>query len=229
MKKFWIAALMCLSVSVAHADFSNGYRLGNLNKYSITGTFNKSGEGELNMGRDGAPLFKTDKKGNRSYTNPWRFSSSDINKFSNNFMGQFAGEYVVVQYRQDFGPSGFTQETAYNIVDIKKIDAANKPVACVDASASGNQSDGFSVGRIVKASTKGTFSKSFEIMVQQGNSGNTYRDMSILSQKMYECAIANLKSAKQVKVYYRKAWMRLDFGTQDTNFSIWKIEPVGDI
>jgi hypothetical protein len=70
-------------------------------------------------------------------------------------------------------------------------------VACEDkSSGGGSKSDGFRTGRIVKASTKGAFNKSFEVTIQIGNSGGLYFPMSALSKEMYECAIQNLKSAK---------------------------------
>ena len=141
-------------------------------------------------------------------------------------MNQFAGQYVVVKYRQDFFNTGLSQKTAYNIQTIEPISQQNKPVVCSDPKATGAKSEGFRVGRIVKASTKGTMAKSYEIMIQVGNSGNLYFPVSALSKEMYECAITNLKSAKQVKIFYAKSWVTF---LQDTNYAITRIEPVNDI
>jgi hypothetical protein len=228
---FYVLMLACVSQLASAGDYSVGYRLGMLTKYSVSGIVNKSGEGEINLGREGTPLFSTDKDGHRSYTNPWAFSSTDLSKFNDKFMNQFAGEYVVVEYRQDFMNLGISQKTGYNITNIARIDQNNKPVSCVDPAAekSGSKSDGFRVGRIVKASTKGVASKSFEVMIQQGNAGNQYFPLSALSREMYECAVKNLKSAKPVKVFYSKAWINMNFLSQDSNYAIWKIETMGDI
>jgi hypothetical protein len=229
MKRFWIAALLALSVSVAHADYSEGYRMGMLEKYSVSGMLTKSGEGFLNLGREGTPVIETDKKGNKKYINPWAFSASSdrLSKFNQNYMNQFAGQYVVIKYRQDFFNTGISQKTDYNIESIDAVNPMqNKPMTCEDPTAKGVKSDGFRVGRLVKASTKGTLNKTYEVTMQVGNSGNLYFPMSALSKEMYDCVIANLKSAKQVKVFYAKSWVNF---IQDTNYSIAKIEPVGDI
>jgi hypothetical protein len=230
MKRFLAIAIVAFCMAnTAHADFSEGYRMGMLDKYSISGMMNKSGEGFLNMGREGAPVIEKDKKGHKTYLNPWAFSSTDAGKYSQAFMNQFAGEYVVIKYRQDFYNSGFSQKTPYNITSIEKVNpAVNKPLACEDKSSGGGaKSDGFRTGRIVKVSTKGAFNKSFEVTIQIGNSGGLYFPMSALSKEMYDCAIQNLKSAKQMKLFYAKSWTT--WGTSDTNYSIWKIEPIGDI
>lgn len=215
-------------MTAAFADYSEGYRMGMLEKYSVSGMFNKSGEGFLNMGREGAPVIKTDKDGNKTYVNPWAFSA-DLKQFSQQYMNNYAGSYVIIKYRQDFFNSGLTQKTAYNMTGIEKIDTTkNQPVACQDPGAKGSKSEGFRVGRIVKASTKGTFGKSYEITIQVGNSGNLYFPMSALSKEMYECTIANMKAGKQVKVFYAKAWFNLGI-SQDSEYSIVRIEPVSDI
>lgn len=54
-------------------EFSHGYRLGQVTKFSVKGIVNKSGEGQMLIGRESTPFcFPADKEtGAQKCLNPW--------------------------------------------------------------------------------------------------------------------------------------------------------------
>lgn len=210
-------------------QYSEGYRMGLLSKFSVKGMVQKTGEGQLLVGRDSTMLDETYPCGEdgrqtcRRVINPWSFSMPSRDARA---MSQFAGEYIWVKYLQSTIKSPF-YDTDYLISQIGTIDRSSDIESCADPSAQGGKSEGFRMGRIVKVSRKGLLNKTGEVTMQVGNTGNQFHHMSI-QDHMFNCVTKVLKSAQRVKVYYEESWFRVPISA-DTNYSISKIEPIRDI
>lgn len=206
--------------------YSVGYRMGMISKFSVKGLFSKTGEGQMLMGRESSPyIIQTDCGDSKcsKTINPWYFSMVGEDA---PLMTPFSGSYVWVQYNQAQIKSPL-YDTDYLITKIGNIDR-NTPVrTCTDRNADGSRSEGVRVGRIVKASMRGHMSKTGEIMMQVGNAGNQFKNMSV-SESMYKCAVSVLKTAQKVKVHYAQSWFRNPFAS-DTTYAVTKIEPIEDI
>ena len=227
MKKLLLALTLLITQPVL-ADYSNGYRMGQLTKFSLKGIFTKSGEGELLVGSESTPLIvtSTDSEGNttRTVINPWRFSST--NKGMQSKLARNVGEYVVVQYKQAHIRNIVAADTDYEITSVSSITSPVTSTCKAKAYESGSKSTGVRVGRIVKASTKGTFVDSYEVTMQQGNSGNQFHSMSISKDKqLYKCAIKFLKAGQKVKVHYSQSHFNLSL-SRNTTYDIVKLEPI---
>lgn len=207
--------------------YSVGYRVGQITKFSVKGLANKTGEGQMLMGRESTPYIITYSCGEgstcRKRINPWHFSMLQRDA---HLMKPFAGEYVWVQYNQAQVKSPM-YDTDYLITQIGKIDRTTQIKSCSDPNASGSKSEGVRVGRIVKASMKGTFSETGEIMIQVGNAGNQFKKMSV-TDSMFQCAVTALKTAQKVKIHYVQSWFRNPFAS-DTTYAVSKIEVIQDI
>lgn len=222
-------------VSISFADgigvYSEGYKMGQLTKFSVKGLIFKSGEGELLLGVDSTPyaLEEVDNKGNKIVTevNPWYFSS--INTKMHEKINSNLGEYVAIKYKQSHIKNPDV-DTDYEVIDVVNISRDKNYTAgpCkAEKFVSGMKSSGVRAGRIVKASSKGIGFKSYEILIQQGNSGNQFMSMSISAdEKLYECATKYLLAGRQVKITYSESFLNLSMLSRDTNYDIVKIEPV---
>lgn len=206
--------------------YSTGYRMGMISQFSVTGMLNKTGEGQMLMGRMSSPYIKTRKCGEgdtcTETINPWYFS---MDKNDAHHMQPYTGEYVWVGYNQAQVKSPL-YDTDYLITQIGDIQPKEISV-CVDPNADGSRSEGVRVGRIVKTSMRGHISKTGEILIQQGNAGNQFKNLSI-SDSIYDCAVTALKSAKKVKVHYAQSWLRNPLSS-DTTYAVTKIEAIKDI
>ena len=214
----------------ANAEFySDGYRMGQLTKFSIKGHFTKSGEGQLSMGREGSYYEKCTGSGKDrtcKRINPWGFSTtskraSEVNALS--------GRYVVIKYGEVTVNNPLKYSTKYRVKNISGVDKTiSLGSGLVKKESKGTKSKGFRIGRIVKVSRKGHFNKTYEMILQVGNSGNQYKHMSIQAKDMYEYAINVLKSAKKVKVLYTERGM-LQLSVNDSKYLVYGIEIPEDI
>lgn len=216
--------VMCFAEGMG--EYSHGYRMGQLTKFSIKGLMMKSGEGQMLMGSESTPYTQTTGEGEDEETkevNPWRFSSTNTdiqNKLTANI-----GEYVVLEYSQARIKSP-GMDTEYEIKDVLPIAEPIQDVCVATSYDKGSKSAGSRVGRIVKASNRGTMFKSHEILIQQGNSGSQFKNMSISNDDaLYDCAIKYLMAGQKVKITYSESFVT--FGvSRDTHYDITKIEPV---
>jgi len=226
--------MFMVSVSMSYAggigDYSNGYRIGMLTKFSVKGLMFKSGEGQMLMGRESTPYvyWKGSGDSRRKVTvNPWYFSSTSKNiqrKLMENI-----GTYVVLKYKQSHVKMP-NVDTDYEIVDVGLPTRSFGKVCVAKNYHKGHKSEGARVGRIVKLSEKGTMFNSYELIVQQGNSGNQFKNMSLPNDKnMFNCALAALKSGKMVKVTYSQSIVNLDIIGRSTSYDAIRIEEVGDL
>jgi len=205
---------------------STGARMGQLTKFSIKGmtVFTKSGEGQMLMGSESTPLVVKDKDGNDIIINPWYFSSQD--KSIRAELDRNIGEYVVLDYKQARIKNP-NVDTEYEITKVSLIGPPLHKVCTADKFAHGHKSLGKRVGRIVKASSKGTIAKSWEILIQQGNSGNQFKHMSISDdENLFECAMDYLRAGQKVKITYDESIINMNIFSRDTKYDIVKIEPI---
>lgn len=223
LMKIVVFAGAMAALQPAFADYSIGYRMGELTKVSAKGIFNKTAEGQLSMGREGTPLCSKNSNGDTVCTNPWYFSG-DLPWVKK--LEPLVGQYVVLTYRQEY--VNVAHDTPYQVTSVSAPSGQPAPTCQNPASkAAGSASDGSRVGRIVKVSTKGTLAKSYEVTFQQGNAGNQFKNMSIDDKKMFDCAVTALKSGKKVRIDYVESY----FGslTKDTSYTIWSIAPIKDL
>ena len=76
---------------MGYGTYSEGYRMGKLNKFSSTGLIYKSCEGDLLLGKESSYYFDTK---DSVLVNPWQFSLSTKSEFVSK-MSQYANKYVV--------------------------------------------------------------------------------------------------------------------------------------
>jgi len=207
--------------------FSEGHRVGQLTKFSVKG-IKKTGEGQMLMGRESTPYVIDDGDGGKKTINPWYFSSdkSMASKIEN-----YAGQYVVMRYTQAQIQNPFygTDYTVQEVTSVTRDDWIPKSTNCSIDKPDGSKSDGFRVGRIVKASRKGSLAKTWEVMIQVGNSGNQFKNMSIVNERIYKCAVNSLKRAQKVTVRYKESFFGNPISGRDTNYQIWSIDVGPDI
>ena len=202
-------------------DYSDGYRMGLMSKFSVKGLVNKSGEGELLLGQDSSIAY-TGSGDSRVQINPWRFSADQSKAAAANAL---SGEYVVIKYHQSTFRNPLQRNTSYEMVELSRVDTASKPKTVCEAEGRGSSSEGFRVARIVKASSKGVATKSYEVMLQVGGTGNEFVDMGAPTDAMYECVVRWLKSGGKAKVWYTQSFFRNPL-TRSTTYDIVKIEPL---
>lgn len=206
---------------------SEGFRMGQLTKFSIKGLINKSGEGEMLVGNESTPYVKTFSCGDqvcKETLNPWDFSVDPNNSVLIKQLNDLSGEYVVLQYHQAIVRNAVSYNTSYMVVGAWPVSQSLNPATCTAKNMeAGSRSSGFRVGRVVKVSNKGKLVKSWEAIVQVGNSGSQFIKMSIEDETMANCALVYLRSGKKVKVNYEQSIIRNPLES-DTNYEITKIE-----
>ena len=114
MKKLILAATVALSlINSAKAEcYSEGIRVGVIQKFSSKGLISKSWEGEMVQGG-----IRSKQKG--TITNVWKFSvlKPEVAKKVNDAI--FDGGEVTVKYCQSFIKNPLVQNSSYEVVDIK--------------------------------------------------------------------------------------------------------------
>jgi hypothetical protein len=209
--------------------YSIGYRLGNLDKFSVKG-FIKSGEGDLLVGNESDyreesyPCGTTEEpKTCKRVINPWRFSCATEKAPK---VEPFSGQYVVIKYEQAM-ISAPNRDTDYELLDIYAFKTNSKLQACHAKSYKvGSKSKGNRTGRLVKLSLRGNAFDTFEATMQEGNSGNLFHHLSISSgdDQFVECALSWLKSGRKIKIKYDQSFFRNPLN-RDTTYDIVSIEP----
>jgi len=216
-------AMSTTAIAGGIGQYSHGWRVGQVTKFSIKGLMFKSGEGQMLMGRESTPYVIGTGK-NKKTVNPWYFSSTD--KAVQAELNNRIGDYAVLEYKQVQVKSPKV-DTDYEILAVEDIAPEYDKVCMAKDFHDGMKSEGKRVGRIVKASTKGRFIDSFEILMQQGNSGNQFKHLSISKDKeLFDCAVMYLKAGQKVKITYSESLFNLDLIGRETNYDIVKIEPV---
>lgn len=206
--------------------YSEGYRMGKLDKASVKGLVN-SCEAQLLLGRESTPYVKTTGSGDdktQTTINPWYFSGSEDG--CEELMG-YGGKYVWIRYEQYRSTNVFTRDTDYNWREVQPVTKrAPSKSSYATAEPKGWKSDGYRFGRIVKASYKGNVFGTWEIMLQVGDSGAQFKNMSITDEDMYNYALEVLKAGVPVKISYNESFIR-NPAARDTTYQVWRIEVVG--
>lgn len=210
------AAAGAYGLSFVFGSYSTGARAGDLVKYSSKGLIFKTGEGELQLGRDsGRAAANTVQSAEE---NPWRFSSSGgVYEASEHLIGQ----PVVIDYRQPYFTFRTFGDTEYRVKTITPVDKTT-PAAC-GGEGSGWKSSGTRIGRVVKASTKGRFFQTNEVAIQVGDSGNQFLDMSAPDAAIFDCAMAFLRSGHKARIAYREDYIKNPLA-QNTTYTITGIQ-----
>ena len=215
--------------SAGFGSFSEGYRVGQITKFSVKGLMTKSGEGQMLVGRESSPYIKTYSCGDstcQKRINPWHFSAS-MNKAKQ--IQAKAGEYAIIKYNQAQVRNALKYDTDYMVESVMDIKRNVQPPNCTASNLpEASKSDGVRVGRLTKVSNKGHLNKTYEAQMQVGNSGSQFKNFTLYDKAMFDCAVSVLMTAKKVKIYYTEMWFRVPFSA-DTNYAITKIEVPQDI
>ena len=89
---------------IYYVPFSEGFRSGELIKFSNKGILSKTWEGEISQGISGAQIFK--------------FSVQDSEEEVIKKLKDFQGKYVKVTYKERFGTFFWLGDTKYFIIDV---------------------------------------------------------------------------------------------------------------
>lgn len=89
-----------------YVDFSDGYRSGELIKFSHKGVMVKTWEGEISQGISGAQIFS--------------FSVMDSEQEVIDKLQEYQGHYVKLKYEEKFGTFFFWGDTKYFITEVTK-------------------------------------------------------------------------------------------------------------
>ncbi|ALM20273.1 6-phosphogluconate dehydrogenase [Nonlabens sp. MIC269] len=89
-----------------YATYSDGYRTGELIKFSSKGVVVKTWEGEISQGISGAQIFS--------------FSVMDHEKEVIEKLKEYQGQYVKLKYEEKFGTFFFWGDTKYFITEVSK-------------------------------------------------------------------------------------------------------------
>ncbi len=220
MKKIFCTLFVFSLCSVAFAQqkgsYSTGYRMGFLSKLSEKGVYNKSWEGEMLMGNESSLV---------PGINPWKFSVEKDNSQAIKELQGAEGQYVIIKYEQDMGLR-VTRDTSYRVVGVRAVNNSATPNPCASASPpQGNYSHGSRIGRLVKISERGMKFKSWEVIMQVGNSGGQFFEMSVSDEALAKCMISYLGTGRKAKIQYDQA-LTHDPLRQDTDYQILSVEPI---
>lgn len=111
MKKILIVILLTIAIMAAlwysflyYVDYSEGYRSGELIKFSSKGYLVKTWEGEISQGISGAQIFA--------------FSVMDGEEEVVKKLQEYQGRYVKLKYEEKFGTFFFWGDTKYFITEV---------------------------------------------------------------------------------------------------------------
>ncbi len=91
---------------IYYVPFSEGYRSGELIKFSRKGVLAKTWEGEISQGISGAQIFE--------------FSVQDSEEDVIQKLKEFQGHYVKVTYKERYATFFWLGDTKYFIIDVEK-------------------------------------------------------------------------------------------------------------
>lgn len=179
--------------------YSHGYRLGLVPKFSHKGLIVKTYEGELYYGNE------SDHGKHGAVTNPWLFTV--VNKDLVPSVEGFVGEYAVVEYDQYRFRNPLKARTKYQVLSIEKPTGEFSIDGCRKIMERKGFSKGQRFGRIAKLSLRhrggfiGAVTKTWEGILQIGNEGNDFVEMSF-EINVADCGTEALKSGKTFDISY---------------------------
>jgi len=211
----------------ASATYSHGWRMGLLYKLSEKSNWTRlflrdTGEGEVMLGVNSARAEWRGGDG-RAQFNPWAFSASL--EQARHYLG-LEGRMVAVEYRQVIDRwHGWKGDTAYRLVQMAPVEPHLGAAAGVEVKRRGLRSEGRRIGRLVKVTRKGIATKSWEVTVQEASGGNTFLEMSLLDDEIFDAAVGYLRSGKLLSISYIESLVRNPLN-RDTNYAIIGLKPV---
>lgn len=215
--------------------YSLGYRRG-----IIGGTTNAvfSKEGYLYLGEHGADSIEVlnERNGEMVQVSPWKFTLSSEYYGAMQSLGYQLGDHVTFSYRQYTVKSLSTNalaETDYMYDGVERVSEesfegyfrkypereAGEPFNII-----GDKKQSF--GYVVKASQKGACLQTYELIFQIGQADSRqFMVMSIQNKDLYDYAVAALRAARPVEIFYKKpdAWGRM-LSRSKSSYIIYKIK-----
>src|SRR6185437_14333389 len=148
---------------------------------------------------------------------PSKFSTTlkVFNYDSNKVTQSVAMHYRVLRYRWFLG--GLTD---VRVNYFEKVNQTTLPASCSESrGVINNQSYGYIGGKIVEVATVGNpwLWKTHEVIIHAG--GNEFKEMSVVDDDIYNCAIAALKTGQSVRIAYDNRIIR-DPVTQNTTYNL---------
>ena len=102
---------------------SSGARVGTISKFSLTGNFHKSYEGEMIVG---GLRIESGRNSSSAVANVWSFTVTDPEVVKQVEAAQDSGHRVKALYRQSTTHNPFAQDTSYIVYKIIDLDAPIK-------------------------------------------------------------------------------------------------------
>ncbi len=213
----------------ASSTYSHGWRMGTLHKLSARSTWRRgymvsTGEGELMLGVGSSRIEFVGADG-QTVTNPWLFTTTleQVEQYAppGQPAASLLGKQVAVEYRQIMDRyHAWRGDTDYRVERIVVCDPSlGDPNGVMLSNRGGGRSIGTRLGRVVKVTRKGTVAKSWEVLVQENNSGNSFIEMSILNDVIYRAALDYLMSGRLLLISYDESVVRNPI-KRDTNYEI---------
>ncbi len=231
-----VAIMVVFTVAVSvnvygegYGTYSKGVRVGRVEKFGMKGFINKSGEGYMTLGINSSNAYIRIGDSKKKLVNPWYFSIHKRKEDLIKKLEESQGSYRVIGYNQARVKSGLTGDTEYEVTSVDEIQAkVEKPCVAADY-IKGSKSNSSIVGRIVKASTKGTIAGTNEIMMQVGDSGDNFKELSITGDDMMSCVMDYVMAGQRVKVSYSESVFNMRVFSRNTAYDIVKVEPIDKV
>jgi len=205
----FLIAVILLSGSSALAFeevYSEGYRAGVLSGLNL----NIADKGNTGIGHVLLGNSSTESSNLRMnfgvHRNPWIFKISDPTIYSR--VQKYREKPVVVSFRQKALVKPFDSPIDFSASDVVPVDPKIKPNrVCKNPKGKTKGKWGVAEGRIVEASYQGNLkrTKTWELIIQLGDRGNVFVQMSTTTKGVYDCAIEWLKSGEKVRIGYTEA------------------------
>jgi len=205
--------------------------MGQLHKVNLRGRTNRIVEGELLLGRDSHGIAEErehrDKRRRLPIDNPWQFCTE-----SQNFdeIERLVGNYVVIEYKTPRKSTLLKCKAPFELVRIYAVDRSHSPEGAYKSRtlSLNTTSTGVNVGRIINAVESGKHTLTWEVILQEGNSGNLFTAMNVADDGLFDFAVKSLKHANKVKIYYVERFFN-GVRLGNNGIYIWKIENLDDI
>ena len=117
MKKYAIALASVASLLGGCDNYSNGSRVGTIQKFSEKGLINKSGEGTL--------VLEGFKGVDGTFSNIWNFSAKDSSVIEKLNIARDSNSKVSVKYNERLFRNPISTDTPYIVTDVIKVEKIN--------------------------------------------------------------------------------------------------------
>ena len=205
--------------------------MGQLHKVDLRGRTNQIVEVELLLGRDSDCIGLNEvlkKKFRYQVENPWLFCA-ERSYFDE--IERLVGRYVVIEYKTPRKSSLIKCKGQNELIAIYPVNKNGADIGSYQSKtfSLGKESSGITVGRIVNAVKSGKHSVTYQIILQEGNSGNKFTIINIADDGLFDFSVTSLKAANKVKIYYIERFVDLNIKWGDAGIYVWKVETLDDI